>query len=183
MKILPETSDSEFQEDELIRSNNEKLIATWGNLVNRIFAMIHKNFSGEMPTCKNISNESMSLLSEIDSAFETIGNAYATCEFRTALREALRIAQLTNRYLDTRAPWKAIKEDAEHTAETLNISTQAISGIAKLLHPILPYSTAELFVNLGFDSTDIGKNWSRDNVPEGTHLAKPKALYSKLESE
>ena len=69
------------------------------------------------------------------------------------------------------------------TAETLNISTQAISGIAKLLHPILPYSTAELFVNLGFDSTDIGKNWSRDNVPEGTHLAKPKALYSKLESE
>ena len=181
--ILPETSDSEFQEDELIRSNNEKLIATWGNLVNRVFAMIHKNFSGEMPTCKNISNESMSLLSEIDSAFETIGNAYATCEFRTALREALRIAQLTNRYLDTRAPWKAIKEDAEHTAETLNISTQAISGIAKLLHPILPYSTAELFVNLGFDSTDIGKNWSRDNVPEGTHLAKPKALYSKLESE
>mgnify|MGYP001212314025 FL=1 len=181
--ILPETSDSEFQEEELIRSNNEMLIATWGNLVNRVFAMIHKNFSGEMPSCDNSSTESISLLSEIDSAFETIGNAYAACEFRTALRESLRIAQLTNRYLDTRAPWKSIKEDREHTAETLNISIQAISGIAKLLHPILPYSTTELFENLGFDSADIGKNWSRDSVPSGTHLAKSKALYSKLESD
>ena len=181
--ILPETSDSEFQEEELIRSNNEMLIATWGNLVNRVFAMIHKNFSGEMPSCNNISTESISLLSEIDSAFETIGNAYAACEFRTALRESLRIAQLTNRYLDTRAPWKAIKEDPEHTAETLNISIQAISGIAKLLHPILPHSTTELFENLGFDSEDIGKNWSRNSVPEGTRLAKSKALYSKLESD
>ncbi len=181
--ILPESSDSEFREEELVRTNNEILIATWGNLANRVFAMIHQNFLGKLPASENPSVESLSLLAEIDAAFKEIGDAYETCEFRTALRACMRIAQSANRYLDTRAPWKAIKENNAHAAETLNTAIQAISGIAKLLHPILPFSTKELYINLGFPESEIEENWSRSIVPDGTLLATPKALYSKLENE
>ena len=39
---LPETSDTDFTEAEFIRRNNDELVATWGNLVNRVLAMTQR---------------------------------------------------------------------------------------------------------------------------------------------
>ena len=47
--IMPETSDTEFREEDLIRANNDVLIATWGNLANRVLSMIYRNFDGVVP--------------------------------------------------------------------------------------------------------------------------------------
>ena len=42
--ILPEQNDSEISEDEMIRRNNEELVAAWGNLVQRVFSQYINNF-------------------------------------------------------------------------------------------------------------------------------------------
>jgi methionyl-tRNA synthetase len=47
--VLPETNDTEFREEDLVRANNDVLIATWGNLANRVISMIHRNFGGIVP--------------------------------------------------------------------------------------------------------------------------------------
>ena len=40
---MPEQADSELSESEMIRRNNEELVATWGNLVQRVFTQIENN--------------------------------------------------------------------------------------------------------------------------------------------
>ena len=180
-QIMPETSDSEFREDELIRANNEVLIATWGNLVNRVVAMIKRNFDGAVPDPGTLSPESEALLGAVRTGFETVGAKYSGCEFRGALREALAVAQAANRYLDQRAPWKAVKDDRAHAAETLHTALQAISGLGTLLHPILPFSTKALHTTLGHEGTPQEGGWQLADVPAERTLGEHAALYRKLE--
>ena len=180
-QIMPETSDSEFREEELIRANNEVLIATWGNLVNRVVAMIKRNFEGVVPAPGTLSAESEALLATVNGGFETVAAAYAACEFRGALRESLAVAQAANQYLDRRAPWKAVKGDRAHAAETLFTALQAISGLGALLHPILPFSTKALHATLGHGGTPQTAGWDLAEVPAGRTLGEHAALYRKLD--
>ncbi len=180
-QIMPETSDSEFREEELIRANNEVLIATWGNLVNRVLAMIRRNFDGAVPAPAALGAESAALLATVRGGFERAGAEYAACQFRGALREALAVAQAANRYLDGRAPWKAVKEDRAHAAETLFTALQAISGLCALLHPILPFSTDRLHATLGHEGTPESAGWTLTEAPPGRALGEGGALYRKLD--
>ncbi|MFQ5381439.1 MAG: methionine--tRNA ligase, partial [Dehalococcoidia bacterium] len=107
--ILPETSDSEFREEELVRFNNDVLIGTWGNLANRVVAMIGRYFEGTVPETGELSPESVAIIESAKSAFQTIGDEYHACRFRAAQQACLRLAQTANRYLDERAPWQASK--------------------------------------------------------------------------
>src|SRR5690606_30089001 len=110
-------SDSEFRIDELVKVNNEVLIATWGNLANRVTSMLHRNFDGVVPEPGELPPESVTLLEQAQESLATVATAYGECHFRNALQEAMRLAQLTNRYLDERAPWKAVKTDLPHAGQ------------------------------------------------------------------
>ena len=180
-QIMPETSDSEFREEELIRANNEVLIATWGNLPNRVLAMIRRNFDGVVPEPGPLSAESEALLATVREGFERAGAEYASCQFRAALREGLAVAQAANKYLDDRAPWRAVKEDRDHAAETLYTALQAISGLCALLHPILPFSTSQLHTTLGHEGSPETAGWTLTDAPAGRALGEGGALYRKLD--
>ena len=180
-RIMPETADAEFREDELIRANNEVLIATWGNLVNRVLAMIRREFGGAAPDPGAPGAESAALLDAVRAGFDRCGAEYAACRFRGALREALSLAQQANRYLDARAPWKAAREDRAHAAETLHTALQAISGLCALLHPVLPFSTARLHAILGHEGDPRTAGWRLLEVPAGRPLGEGGALYRKID--
>jgi methionyl-tRNA synthetase len=179
--IMPETSDSEFRIEEMIRTNNDVLIGTWGNLANRVIAMINRNFDGRVPDAGQLSPESTQLLAETEKAFETVGERYATCQFRAALQDALHVAQQANRYLDERAPWKMVKEDRDHAAETLSVALDAVNGIKTLLHPTLPFSTGQLHGALAQPGTVQEAGWAFQRVAPGTRIGAAAALYKKLD--
>ncbi|MCC7363625.1 MAG: methionine--tRNA ligase [Dehalococcoidia bacterium] len=181
-QIMPETSDSEFREDELIRANNDVLIATWGNLANRVISMIHRNFEGVVPDPGTLAPESSELIAAVQAAFDVVGREYHTCNFRNALQEGLRVAQAANKYLDERAPWKAVKTDREHAGETLAVALDAINGIKTLLHPILPFSTAQLHEDLAQPGTLLAQGWQYVRVAPGTQLAPARPLYTKIDT-
>ena len=178
---MPETSDSEFREEELIRANNDVLIGTWGNLANRVISMVHRNFDGRVPATGALSPESVALLDEARRAFNSVGAEFETCHFRAALQEALRLAQSANKYLDERAPWKAVKSDREHAAETLSVALDVINALKVLLHPVLPFSTAQLHADLNQPGTVLADGWQYRQIPEGTQLNPAPALYTKIE--
>jgi methionyl-tRNA synthetase len=180
--IMPETSDSEFREDELVSANNGMLIATWGNLANRVISMIARNFDGVVPETGQLAPESVTLLSAADAAFATIGAEYNACHFRNALQESLKLAQSANRYLDDRAPWKAVKTDLPHAAETLSTTLNVINALKTLFHPILPFSTERLHEDLNQPGTVATSGWAFTRIPAGTLLRTPRALYQKLET-
>ncbi len=180
--ILPETSDSEFREDELIRANNDVLIATWGNLANRVISMIHRNFEGVVPETGPLAPESATLVEHARTAFTTVGDEFAACHFRIALQESLRLAQAGNKYLDERAPWKAVKSDHAHAAETLATALNVINALKSLLHPILPFSTARLHEDLSQPGTVLDAGWKYQPIAAGTRLQPARPLYTKIET-
>lgn len=180
--ILPETSDSEFREDELIRTNNDVLIATWGNLANRVLSMLQRNFDGVVPEVDGMAPESAALLSLASHAFETVGAEYAACRFRNGLQETLKLAQAANKYLDDRAPWKAVKEDRAHAGETLAATLTVINALKTLLHPVLPFSTTRVHEMLAQPGAIGDGGWGLVAVSAGTQLPAPAPLYTKLDT-
>ena len=52
---MPETGDTEFTWEEFVRRNNDELVATYGNLVNRVLTMVHRNFEARVPTPAGIT--------------------------------------------------------------------------------------------------------------------------------
>ena len=181
--VLPETTDTEFREEDLVRANNDVLIATWGNLANRVISMIHRNFEGVVPETGALSPESETILAEARGAFETVGAEFEACHFRGGLQEALRLAQAGNKYLDERAPWKAVKTDPSHAAETLATALNVINALKLLLHPVLPFSTVQLHEGLGLHGSMLDAGWTYQPVPAGTKLGPTAPLYTKIEPE
>jgi len=179
--IMPETSDSEFRLEEMLRTNNDVLIGTWGNLANRVLAMINRNFGGAVPDAAPASPESQALIAEARAAFDAAGERYENCQFRNALQEGLKLAQAANRYLDERAPWRAVKGDMPHAAETLATAITTVNALKTLLHPVLPFSTERLHAMLGLPGSIRDGGWSFQTIPAGTQLAGATALYRKLE--
>jgi methionyl-tRNA synthetase len=182
-QIMPEASDSEFREDDLVRANNDVLIATWGNLANRVIAMIHRNFGGVVPAREAPAPESLALLDQARAAFQAVGGPFGACQFREGLHEALRLAQSANKYLDERAPWKAVKSDLPHAGETLSVALEAINALATLLHPILPFSTSQLHEDLGWPDKLADAGWAYRPIPAGRELRPARPLYTKIEPE
>lgn len=181
--VLPETNDTEFREEDLIRANNDILIATWGNLANRVISMIHRNFDGVVPETGELSPESAAIVQEAQAAFASVGKEINECHFRAALQETIRLAQSANKYLDERAPWKAVKTDMAHAAETLATALNVINALKVLLHPVLPFSTVQLHADLGVEGELTDHGWSYREVPAGTKLAPARPLYVKIDTE
>ena len=180
--IMPETSDSEFREEELIRANNDVLIATWGNLANRTISMLHRNFEGVVPAPATLAPESEALVALARGAFASVSAEYEACHFRNALQDGLKLAQAANKYLDDRAPWKAIKTDREHTAETLATTLNVINALKTLLHPVLPFSTAKLHEDLAQPGKVLDQGWNYAPIVPGTVLPAPRPLYTKIDT-
>jgi methionyl-tRNA synthetase len=102
---LPETRDTEFSWEDFVERNNNELVATWGNLANRMLSFAYKRFDGQVPESGELDEADRELLAKIEGGFETVGELYNACKFRAALGEALSLAREANGYLDRKAPW------------------------------------------------------------------------------
>src|SRR5690606_36912250 len=131
----------------------------------------------------SLSPESTAILAEAEGTFAAVGGEFEACHFRGGLQEALRLAQSANKYLDERAPWQAVKTDPAHAAETLATALNVTNALKVLLHPVLPFSTAQLHGDLGLPGTLNDQGWSYEPVSAGTQLPPPRPLYTKIEAE
>ncbi|HSO48987.1 MAG TPA: methionine--tRNA ligase, partial [Acidimicrobiia bacterium] len=66
--VLPEQNDTDLSDDEIIRRINDELVATWGNLVNRVLSLTSANFDGKVPDPGELTGEDQGLLASVDKA-------------------------------------------------------------------------------------------------------------------
>ena len=182
---MPETGDTDFSWGEFVRRNNSELVGTFGNLVQRVLTITHRNFDGKVPTPGNLDDESEALLRKCASALEDVGNSLAACRFRQGLTQAMALAQEANRYLDAKAPWASIKTDKEMTATTLWVAMSTINCLKVLMAPYIPFSVQRLHRMLGYDGDvgDCGWTWqgSTEHLPPGQTMEGPQPLFTKLD--
>ena len=179
--IMPETSDSEFNDADLMRRNNEELVSTWGNLVNRVLTVTHRTFDGRIPTPGVFNEADEALLDEGGRMLDAVGASIAACHFREGLRAALAYAQETNRYLNQEEPWKARESDPKSAARSLYTALGAIEALKVAFSPFLPFSSAKLHGMLGHDSTLESQGWSFQRPQAEMLLGVPEPLFKKLE--
>ena len=178
---MPETSDSEFTWDEFLRKNNGELVATWGNLANRVLTFTYRNFDGRVPAEPSGDPRSKSLLLAARTAVDDCGTALEETQFRKALALTLDLAQATNRYLDETEPWKTIKDDRAGAGASLATALGAINTLKLLFSPFLPFSSEALDRMLGFDGSIESRGWRFEPLPSGQALGQPKPLFKKLD--
>ena len=182
---MPETSDSDFTWAEFVRRNNDELVARWGNLVNRVLAMTHKNFDGKVPPAPvTAAPESTTLLAASQDAFLRTGQELDKIEIRKALNEIMEVAAAANKYLEDRAPWAALKNEnggQAHAGETLHIALQVISNLAILFSPILPFSSKQVWEMIGHTSEDSLADWLPQAIIEGATLPTAQPIFAKLD--
>lgn len=177
--VLPEQNDTDLTDEELIRRVNEELVATWGNLVNRVLSITERNFSGKVPEQGNLESVDRELIATVDTALETASELLNKVELRAGLRTAMTAATEVNVYLNDQEPWKVLKTDMDRAGTILWTAIQAISGIRVGLAPYLPHTTAMLGSMLGLAEMPAG--WKRPEVAGGTDLTDVHPMFAKLD--
>jgi methionyl-tRNA synthetase len=180
--IMPETADSEFSEEDLVRRNNDELVSTWGNLVNRVLTLTYRNFDGKVPDPGTLREPDQALLDSGQAALASIGESLAACRFREGLRAALAYAQEANRYLNQEEPWKTRESDPPAAARALYTAIGAIEVLKLAFYPYLPFTSQRLHAMLGHDDAIDAKGWTAAAPVAGTPLQPPEALYKKLDT-
>ena len=175
---FPEQADTEISVEEIARRVNEELVATWGNLVNRVLAMIHKNCDGAIPEPGPLAPQDHELLAAVDGFIETSAQQFDRSELRAALRTGMDAAQAANQYLNATEPWKLAKSDPDRGKTVLFVALSAINGARVMLAPYLPFTSARLDDILG--SVD---GWSRSPLEVGRAIDKPQPLFAKIDLE
>src|SRR5574340_710262 len=94
---MPETSDTDFSWEEFVRRNNDELVATYGNLVNRVLTFAYRNFDRRVPTPGDLDEQDRAIIARAEAAFGTVGDHIEACHFRAGIAEALEVARDANR--------------------------------------------------------------------------------------
>jgi methionyl-tRNA synthetase len=177
----PEGRDTDFTYDEMIRRNNDELVATYGNAVHRTLSFLQSKFGGIVPEPQALREADREILAAVDAGFSVVGHNIANCHFKDGLNAAMAVARAANRYLDEQAPWKSIKVDRAVAGTSIYVMLQVLSGLHVLFSPYLPFSSQKLHTYLGFTGNVSAGRWRRRQVAAGTHLPVPEPLFPKLE--
>ena len=181
--IMPETSDSDFTWSGFVQRNNDELVATWGNLVNRVLTFAYRNFDRQVPEPGPLTVADNALIERTEAAIAETGKQIAACNFRAGLEAAMGAAREANRYVEENAPWKLLKEDRQRCATVLYTAIAAISGINTALAPYLPFTCQTLHGYLGNEGPIEAAGWTLRVPRGGQPLADAQPLFKKLDPE
>ena len=159
---MPETRDSDWDWEEFFQRNNNELVATWGNLVNRVLAFTYKNWDGQIPQPESLRDSDHELLATIQNGFKTVAEKIEAVELKAAMSEAMGLATEVNKYLDTHAPWFEIKNDRSEAEKSVFTAIQAIDWLKLMLAPFLPHISESLNQILDYDLPLFGEPASYD---------------------
>ena len=177
----PETKDNDFTWRDFQARNNNELVAIFGNFVNRSIVLTHKYFGGTVPERGELTEYDRQTLDEFKDVKETLGNNIEHFRFRDALRDAMNLARIGNKYLADTEPWKLAKTDMNRVATILNVALQITANLAIAFEPFLPFSSEKLRKMINMPEADWNKLGSIDILAAGSALEKPELLFEKIE--
>ncbi|HUY57601.1 MAG TPA: methionine--tRNA ligase [Candidatus Micrarchaeaceae archaeon] len=203
----PESQDTDFTWAEFIRRNNDELVATWGNLVNRTLTIAKKHF-GEVPRPEELNIQDQELISAVEAGFESVGRLLELARFKASLAEVMALAARVNQYLTENEPWQLVKTDRPRAATVLYVALRCVDNLKVQLLPFLPFSCQQLHRMLGYpgliapmpekvtvdadgdphpvltgEYSTPEASWNSSQLAPGQQLGDPAPLFRKLDPE
>ncbi len=204
---MPESKDTDWDWEDFFHRNNDELVATWGNLANRVLSFTCKHWENQVPEPGELTDLDRDLLAEVEKGFETVAAEMEAVHLRAALAEGMRLATEVNKYLDQTAPWMAVKTDKAAAARSIYTALKAIDSIKVLLAPFLPFTSERLHGFFGYSQPIYGKQfidtiedelgihtalrydpdgasgrWEPSKLEPGRMLVNPQPLFKKLDA-
>ena len=178
----PETKDNDFTWKDFQARNNNELVAIYGNFVNRALVLTNKYFEGKVPALGELTDYDKETIAEVQAIKSTIEKELDTYHFREALKTAMNLARIGNKYLADTEPWKLAKTDMSRVATILNIALQITANLTIVFSPFLPFSSEKLLrmldVNEAFSWDNLG---SMELLSVGHQIATAELLFEKIE--
>ncbi|MBR2424307.1 MAG: methionine--tRNA ligase [Tidjanibacter sp.] len=179
----PETKDNDFTWKDYQARNNNELVAVLGNFVNRALVLTHKYYGGVVPEAGELTDYDKEILAELPKIKVALEENIETYRFREALKEAMNIARLGNKYLADTEPWKVVKTDPERVKTILNVALQIVANTAVAIEPFMPFSAEKITSMLAVDRLQWDMIGRTDIVPAGHTIGKAELLFEKIEDE
>ena len=179
----PETKDNDFTWDDFQARNNNELVAILGNFVNRAMVLTHKYFDGVIPTLGTLNDYDLDTLAEFKGVKQTRGENIENFHFREALKDAMNLARIGNKYLADTEPWKLAKTDMARVETILHVALQICANLAIAFEPFLPFSALKLRNMLGLGEVRWDKLGEIDILAAGASIQKPELLFEKISDE
>lgn len=180
---MPETKDNDFTWKDFQTRNNSELVAILGNFVNRAMVLTHKYFDGKLPARNALTDYDNSVLHELPRIKERLEHNLEEFKFREALKEAMNIARLGNKYLADTEPWKLMEKDPRQVANILNIAMQITANLSIILEPFLPFTAEKIRKMINFQSKEWKLAGLDSLLAPGHILDKPQLLFDKIEDD
>lgn len=181
----PETKDNDFTWKDFQSRCNSELVAIYGNFVNRAIVLTHKYFDGKVPADAVPDAIDRQTLEQVGVIKARLSDALENYKFREAVKEAMNLARLGNKYLTETEPWKVAKSDMDRCASILRTSLKICVDLAIAFAPFTPFSTEKLLgmLNLPKDVLKWDNLGNHDILTEGHQLEKAELLFAKVEDD
>lgn len=151
ISLNPETADTNFSFRELQSKNNNELLATLGNFIQRTVQLA---INSDVHT---VEKDDIALSSpEIVNCFKTVDTLLRKGHCKNALSAVLDLARFGNKFLDETQPWHTIKEHKEQAQRDVQFALRLASQFGILLFPFLPDGSSRIKTLLGLESIDNG---------------------------
>jgi methionyl-tRNA synthetase len=179
----PETKDNDFTWKDFQARNNNELVAILGNFVNRTLVLTNNYWEGKVPERGITNTNDKEVLEEIIRIKTSVETSLEIFRFREALKEAMNLARLGNKYLADNEPWKIVKTDPERVKTVLNIALQITANLTIVCEPFLPFSMEKLRMWLNYARPKWSDAGKADLLASGHETKKPELLFDKIEDE
>ena len=177
----PETKDNDFTWKDFQARNNNELVAILGNFVNRALVLTQKYYDGVVPAAGELNDYDRETLAEMPRIRKALEESIESYRFREALKEAMNLARLGNKYLADTEPWKVVKTDPERVKTILNIALQITAELSIAIEPFMPFSAAKIIKMLNIEKLDWERLGDAEVIPAGHVIGKAELLFEKIE--
>ncbi|MCQ2329996.1 MAG: methionine--tRNA ligase [Paludibacteraceae bacterium] len=179
----PETKDNDFTWKDFQTRNNSELVAIFGNFVNRALVLTQKFYGGAVPAIGELAEIDRQTIAEFQKVKANMEHNLDIFRFRDALKEAMELARIGNKYLADMEPWKLIKTDEVRTATIMHVALQIAANLAIAFEPFTPFTAKKLRNMLSMSEikwSDLGRI---DLLKEGSHIGQVELLFEKIEDD
>ncbi len=179
----PETKDNDFTWKDYQARNNNELVAVLGNFVNRALVLTKKYYDGVVPACGELTEYDRETIAEMSQIKASLESNLENYRFREALKDAMNVARIGNKYLADTEPWKLIKTDTERVKTILNIALQITANLAMVVEPFMPFTAAKILKMLSVEHLDWERIGEMTLIEAGHTIGEPSLLFEKIEDD
>lgn len=179
----PETKDNDFTWKDFQTRNNSELVAILGNFVNRVVVLTNKYYDGFVPVPGKLEPQDEEALATIAQLKSEVEKALDTFHFREALRLAMEMARLGNKYLADMEPWIVYKTNPERVKTIMHVCLQITANLTIVFEPFLPFTMNKLRNFLNLEKLPWSELGRTDLLKAGSRVNTPELLFEKIEDD